>query len=92
MSRTADISFTDDAYEPAEQFFMMLIGWHMTVVPEANVDIAPFIGELTGVGVTPDDGHIKGIWKQIDSVGDALPGEPEVMLDIYDELDRVEIL
>lgn len=92
MSRTADISFTDEAVEASEQFFMMLIGWSMTVIPEANIDIAPFIGELTGVGVSEGDGQIKGIWKQLDSSGNLLPGEPEVMLDIYDELDRVEVL
>lgn len=91
MSRNAVISFADEATEPAEQFFVMLIGWHMTVTPEPNIDLLPFNGELVSVGVA-EDGHLKGVWRRTDPDGTLLPDEEPVMLDLYDELDRVEVL
>jgi hypothetical protein len=88
MSRTADISFTGDATEPAEQFFVMLIGWDMTVFPE---DGNPFNGHLISISGTKKDGQLKGLWERVDETGTPVPDEPQIELDLYDELDRVEI-
>lgn len=92
MSRVAVIAFNEEATEPAEQIFVALIGWHMTVIPEPNIDILPFTGELTSIGVNQADGNLKGIWKQTDNEGNYLDDKQEIMLDLYDELDRVEVL
>ena len=89
--RSAVISFSEEATEPAENMFVMLIGWNMTVVPEATVDLEPFNAELISVAVTKE-GNLKGLWDRVDNEGRRIPEEPTVELDLYDELDRVEVL
>lgn len=90
--KLAVIAFTEGAVEPAETTFVSLIGWHMTVMPSPHIDIAPFTGELTSIGVNKEDGNLKGIWRPTDTIGNYIPDALEVMLDLYDELDQVEVL
>jgi len=92
MSRTADISFSDEATEPAEQFFVMLIGYDMIVIPEVTTEIPPFTAELVSIGVGEGDGQLKGVWRPVDQVGKPIDSADPIMLDLYDELDRVEVL
>lgn len=86
---TADISFNPEASELAEQMFVILIGWTMTVIPEPDVDMQPFHAELVSI-IADKDGLLKGVFKPINYDGDRVGDD--VALSLYQELDRVEII
>jgi len=86
----ATIAFQPEAYDSAATTLRQLQGFTVTVQPRVVSSFEPFDAELHDV-IVGDDGQYKVVLRPWDDSTDA-PGRRVVMLDIYDDIARLEVL